>query len=83
MGLIGKPFVSITCEGEKIWLGSPVDKMIETIRQLRREHSEVSTIELIQFGRGEFRVGSVWRLHGTERWSYRLNLGWAKERQRR
>ena len=58
-GLVGKSLVGVTCGEDKIWLGSPVDEMIETILRLRREHSEVSTIELIQFGQGEFRAGSL------------------------
>ena len=57
--LTGKSHVYITCGAEDVHLGSPFGRMLEDVRELRKRHREVATFELVQFGRGEFRAGSL------------------------
>ena len=59
-GFTGKPMVYIRHGTEdKIWLGEPFDQMLDDRNRLRQEHHKAPIFELIQFGRGECRAGSL------------------------
>ena len=66
-GFTGKPMVYIRHGTEdKIWLGEPFDQMLDDRNRLRQEHHKAPIFELIQFGPGEFRAGSL-KLFDRER----------------
>ena len=62
-GLTGEALAQIAGMGkkmyEKIYVGEPFDVMLEELQRLRRQHYKIPIFELVQFGRGEFRVGSL------------------------
>ena len=51
--------VMITCGAEKIPLGEPFSRMLDDCVQMRERNTEAPVLELVQFGRGEFRTGSL------------------------
>ena len=59
-GFSNKPMIYIQHETEeRIWLGDPFDRMLAERDRIRKEHREVPVFELVQFGRGEVRAGSL------------------------
>ena len=57
--LVGSRWVKVSCGTEDIPLGEPFDRMRDDRNQLRERNAEVPVLELVQFGRGEFRTGSL------------------------
>ena len=58
-GLVNRDFVKASCGTQEIPLGEPFDRMLDDRDQMRERNEEVPTLELVQFGRGEFRTGSL------------------------
>lgn len=58
-GLVGRHMVKVSCGTQDIPLGEPFDRMRDDRTQLRERNAEVPVLELVQFGRGEFRTGSL------------------------
>ena len=58
-GLVGSPWVKVSCGTQDIPLGEPFDRMRDDRAQMRERNAEVPIFELVQFGRGEFRTGSL------------------------
>ena len=58
-GLVNRDFVKASCGTQEIPLGEPFDRMLDDRDQIRERNEEVPTLELVQFGRGEFRTGSL------------------------
>ena len=58
-GLVNRDFVKASCGTQEIPLGEPFDRMLDDRAQMRERNEEVPTLELVQFGRGEFRTGSL------------------------
>ena len=46
-------------EPQEIPLGEPFDRMLADRAQMRERNAEVPVLELVQFGCGEFRIGSL------------------------
>ena len=58
-GLVGSHSVKVSCGTQDILLGEPFDRMLDDRAQMRGRNAEVPILELVQFGRGEFRTGSL------------------------
>ena len=58
-GLVNRHFVKGSCGTQEIPLGEPFDRMLADRAQMRERNAEVPVLELVQFGCGEFRVGSL------------------------
>ena len=58
-GLVNSHFVKLSCGTQEIPLGEPFDRMLDDRAQIRERHAEVPILELVQFGRGEFRTASL------------------------
>ena len=59
-GFTGKPMAYVQHGTEdKEWLGEPFDHMLDNRNRLRQEHDKAPIFDLMQFGRGEFRAGSL------------------------
>ena len=58
-GLMDSPLVGISCRTQEIPLGEPFDRMLDDCVQMRKRNAKVPILELVQFGRGEFRTGSL------------------------
>ena len=57
--IMNRHFVSVSCGTQEIQLGEPFDRMLADRAQMRERNAEVPILELVQFGRGEFRTGSL------------------------
>ena len=51
--------VTISCGSEEVELGEPFSRMLSDGARLRKQNAMAPIIELIQFGHGEFRTGSL------------------------
>ena len=58
-GSANKPFVRVSRGSREVAIGEPFDRMLEDCAQMRERNAEVPILELVQFGRGEFRTGSL------------------------
>ena len=58
-GLVNRDFVKASCGTQEIPLGEPFDRMHDDLAQMGERNEEVPILELVQFGRGEFRTGSL------------------------
>ena len=58
-GLVNRDFVKASCGTQEIPLGEPFDRMLDDRAQMRERNAEVPILELVQFGCGEFRTGSL------------------------
>ena len=58
-GLVNRHFVKGSCGTQEIPLGDPFDRMLADRAQMREWNAEVPVLELVQFGCGEFRIGSL------------------------
>ena len=58
-GLLGSHSVTVSCGSQDVRLGEPFDRMLADRAQMRERNAESPILELIQFGGGEFRTGSL------------------------
>ena len=58
-GLAKGHFMKMSCGTQEIPLGEPFDRMLHDTAQMRERNAEVPVLELVQFGCGEFRSGSL------------------------
>ena len=58
-GLVKGHFMKMSCGTQEIPLGEPFDRMLHDTAQMRERNAEVPVLELVQFGCGEFRSGSL------------------------
>ena len=58
-GLVKSHFLKVSCGTQEIALGEPFDRMLDDRAQMRERNAEVPVLELVQFGCGEFRIGSL------------------------
>ena len=58
-GLVKSHFVKVSRGTQEIPLGEPFDRMLDDRAQMRERNAEAPVLELVQFGCGEFRIGSL------------------------
>lgn len=58
-GATDSHLVKIACGAEEVPLGEPFSRMLDDCAQMRERNTEAPVLELVQFGRGEFRTGSL------------------------
>ena len=58
-GYINTPLVRMRHHSREVALGEPFDRMLEDCTQMRERNTGIPILELVQFGCGEFRTGSL------------------------